>query len=133
MPKYITKTTLIHNNATFPVKTIIELTSEEAKPLLAINAIESTREEMPAAQESKPVDKFSAPSSIPEIEKAVNSATLAPEKRGKCPKCKVEREVKNPQVSQSAKGIIHIMGECAICGTRISRMAGRVKIEKEKV
>lgn len=132
MPKYLTKTTLIHNNVTFPVKSIVELSSEEAKPLIELGAIEPTREEIPVGQESKPVEKFSAASSTAEIQKAADSAALMPVKRGKCPKCKVEREVKNPQVSQSEKGVVHLIGECAICGTRISRMAGRVKIVKEK-
>lgn len=131
MARYVTKTIVFHNNVEFPVKSVIELTPEEAKPLLEANAIEPTKEEIPAGQEEKPVEKFSAPTSTPEVEKAVNSASLAPNKRGKCPKCKVEREIRNPQVSQSPKGTIHLIGECAICGTRISRIAGRVKLIKE--
>ena len=132
MAKYKTKGNLIHDNVDYAIGSIIEMKPENAKKLLELGVIELTKEEVPPDQEEKIVDKFSAPSSVPEIEKAVASATLVPIKRGKCPKCKVEREIKNPQVSQSEKGVIHLIGECAICGTRISRMAGRVKIETEK-
>ncbi len=133
MAKYKTKSLLIYNNAEYPTGSIVEMTPDEAKQALDMGIIETTREEVPPLQKEKIVDKFSAPSSIPEIEKAVASATLAPEKRGRCPKCKVEREIRNPQVSQSAKGVVHLIGECGVCGTRISRIAGRVKIVKEKI
>ncbi len=134
MPKYKALTLLIHNNEEFAKGSILELSTEEANHLIKIGCIEHTREEIIPGQESRIVEKFSAPASTAEIEKSVNSAVLAPIKRGKCPKCKVQREIKNPQVMQDDKkdGVIHIIGECAICGTRISRISGRVKVEEKK-
>lgn len=131
--KYLVKSHLIHNNTSFPPGSIIELTPDEASidELIGGDVITPAKEADIAREdkpETKPIEKFHAPSSTPEIEKAVREADMAPEKRGKCPKCKAEREIKNAQVSRTKKGQVSIIGECAVCGIKMHRFYGKIAV-----
>ncbi len=123
---------LIHNNHEFAIGAIIELSPEISTHLVEIRVLEPTSDQIPEGQKETIVEKFSAPSSVAEVEKAVQSNAMAPVKRGQCPKCKTEREIKNAQVLTSPKGSVQIIGECAICGTRISRYGGSAYRQKDK-
>ena len=51
--------------------------------------------------------------------------------QGYCVKCKVKgREMKNPTVSQTARGGYMAQGMCTSCGTKMSAMMSKDNAEK---
>jgi hypothetical protein len=51
--------------------------------------------------------------------------------QGYCVKCKVKgREMKNPQIKQTARGGYMAQGTCSVCGTKMSAMLSKDNAEK---
>ncbi len=51
--------------------------------------------------------------------------------QGYCVKCKVKgREMKNPQIKQTARGGYMAQGNCTACGTKMSAMMSKDNAEK---
>ncbi|MEM3091274.1 MAG: DUF5679 domain-containing protein [Candidatus Pacearchaeota archaeon] len=51
--------------------------------------------------------------------------------KGYCVKCKVKgREMKNSQITQTARGGYMAQGSCAVCGTKMSAMMSKDDAEK---
>lgn len=50
---------------------------------------------------------------------------------GYCVKCKAkDREMKNPQIKQTARGGYMGQGTCSVCGTKMSAMMSKDNAEK---
>jgi len=50
---------------------------------------------------------------------------------GYCVKCRVKgREMKNPQIKQTARGGYMAQGNCSVCGTKMSAMMSKDNAEK---
>lgn len=51
--------------------------------------------------------------------------------KGYCVKCKAkDRDMKNPVVSQTARGGYMSQGNCSVCGTKMSAMMSKDNAEK---
>lgn len=51
--------------------------------------------------------------------------------QGYCVKCKAKgREMKNPQIAQTARGGYMAQGTCSVCGTKMSAMMSKDNAEK---
>ena len=124
MSKFKVLSKVEHNLTAYPPDSIIELDPNgvDALELLKVKAIEKVTEAPLEAPEAKPVEKFSAPTSHAEVEKATMAATLAPKRIVKCATCKAERELINVQVfeEKGGTGVIRMTGNCASCGRKIS-------------
>ena len=49
---------------------------------------------------------------------------------GYCVKCKTKRQLKNPQIKQTARGGYMGQGTCTTCGTKMSAMMSKDNAEK---
>jgi len=123
MAKFKVLSKVEHNLTAYPPDSIIELdpSGTDALELLKVKAIERVTEAPPEAPEAKPIEKFSAPTSYAEVEKATMAATLAPKRTVKCITCKAPRELVNVQVFEEKKtGVTRMVGNCTVCGRKIS-------------
>ena len=51
--------------------------------------------------------------------------------KGYCVKCKEkDRDMKNPEIKQTARGGYMAQGSCTVCGTRMSAMLSKDNAEK---
>ena len=50
--------------------------------------------------------------------------------QGYCVKCKTKREMKDPQIKQTARGGYMAQGSCSVCGTKMSAMMSKDNAEK---
>lgn len=51
--------------------------------------------------------------------------------KGYCVKCKKkDRDMKNPEIKQTARGGYMAQGNCAVCGTKMSAMLSKDNAEK---
>jgi hypothetical protein len=51
--------------------------------------------------------------------------------QGYCVKCKVKgREMKDPKITQTARGGYMAQGRCSVCGTNMSAMMSKENAEK---
>lgn len=50
--------------------------------------------------------------------------------KGYCVKCKEKRDMKNPEIKQTARGGYMAQGNCTVCGTRMSAMMSKDNAEK---
>jgi len=50
--------------------------------------------------------------------------------KGYCVKCKEKREMKNPEIVQTARGGYMAKGNCSVCGTRMSAILSKENAEK---
>ena len=49
---------------------------------------------------------------------------------GYCVKCKAKRQMKNPEIKQTARGGYMGQGMCTTCGTKMSAMMSKDNAEK---
>ncbi len=49
---------------------------------------------------------------------------------GRCMKCKADKEMKNAEIVQTARGGFMAKGKCVDCGTTICRMLSKENAEK---
>ena len=49
---------------------------------------------------------------------------------GYCVKCKAKRQMKNPEIKQTARGGYMGQGMCTACGTKMSAMMSKDNAEK---
>ncbi len=50
--------------------------------------------------------------------------------KGYCVKCKEKREMKNPEIVQTARGGYMAKGTCSTCGTKMCAMLSKENAEK---
>lgn len=50
--------------------------------------------------------------------------------QGRCMKCKEQRDMKNVEMTQTAKGGFMAKGKCAVCGTGVCKIMSKVDAEK---
>ena len=49
---------------------------------------------------------------------------------GYCVKCRTKRQMKNPEIKQTARGGYMTQGNCSVCGTRMSAMLSKENADK---
>ena len=49
---------------------------------------------------------------------------------GYCVKCRTKRQMKNPEIKQTARGGYMAQGNCGVCGTRMSAMLSKENADK---